>query len=53
MRVESAVAPKAVMDNNMVYRIERINIFPDYDPLAIRSDSTLVSRLARARCRAS
>lgn len=36
---------QAVMDNNMVYRIERINIFPDYDPLAIRSDSTLVSRL--------
>ena len=36
---------QAVMDNNMVYRIARINIFPDYDPLAIRSDSTLFSRL--------
>ena len=36
---------QAVMDNNMVYRIQRINLFPDYDPLAFRNDSTLVSRL--------
>ncbi|MDE5906306.1 MAG: BamA/TamA family outer membrane protein, partial [Alistipes sp.] len=36
---------QAVMENNAVYRIERINIFPDYDPIAIRSDSTLLSRL--------
>ncbi len=36
---------RAVMNNNTVYRIGRINIFPDYDPLAIRSDSTLFSRL--------
>ncbi len=36
---------QAVIDNNAVYRIERINVFPDYDPIAIRSDSTLLSRL--------
>lgn len=36
---------QAIMDNNMVYRIDRINIFPDYDPAAIRTDTTLVSRL--------
>ena len=36
---------QAVMDNNTVYRIQRINIFPNYDPLALRSDSTLFSRL--------
>ncbi len=34
-----------VMDNNTVYRIDRINIFPDYDPTAFRTDSTLLSRL--------
>ena len=34
-----------VMDNNMVYRIDRINIFPDYDPTAARTDTTLLSRL--------
>ena len=36
---------QAVMDNNMVYRIDRINVFPNYDPTVIRSDSTLLSRL--------
>ncbi|WP_418982194.1 BamA/TamA family outer membrane protein [Alistipes sp.] len=36
---------QAVMDNNMVYRIDRINIFPDYDPTAARTDSTLLQRL--------
>ena len=36
---------QAVMDNNMVYRIDRINIFPDYDPTLARTDTTLVSRL--------
>ena len=34
-----------VMDNNMVYRIDRINIFPDYDPTVARTDTTLLSRL--------
>lgn len=34
-----------VMDNNMVYRIDRINIFPNYDPTVARTDTTLVSRL--------
>lgn len=34
-----------VMDNNMVYRIDRINIFPDYDPTVARTDSTLLERL--------
>lgn len=33
------------LDNNAVYRIERINVFPDYDPTAARLDSTFLSRL--------
>lgn len=36
---------KAVMDNNLVYRLGRINIFPDYDPTELRSDTTLLARL--------
>ncbi len=36
---------QAVMDNNMVYRIDRINIFPNYDPTIARTDTTLLSRL--------
>ncbi len=36
---------QAVMDNNMVYRIDRINIYPDFDPIALRTDSMLFSRL--------
>lgn len=36
---------QAVMDNNMVYRIDRINIFPDYDPTVARTDTTLLERL--------
>ena len=36
---------RAVMDNNMVYRIDRINVFPNYDPTVARTDSTFVSRL--------
>ena len=36
---------KAVMDNNLVYRLGQINIFPDYDPTEIRNDTTLLSRL--------
>ncbi len=34
-----------VMDNNMVYRIDRINVFPAYDPTVARTDSTFLSRL--------
>ena len=36
---------QAVMDNNMVYRIDKINIFPDYDPTVARTDTTLLARL--------
>lgn len=36
---------RAVMDNNMVYRIDGINIFPDYDPAAVQRDSTWRLRL--------
>jgi len=36
---------QAVMDNNMVYRIDRINIFANYDPTVARTDTTLLSRL--------
>lgn len=34
-----------VMDNNAVYRIEGINVFPDYDPAVARTDSLFLSRL--------
>lgn len=34
-----------VMEDNTVYRIERINVYPDYDPTTARTDSTLLSRL--------
>ena len=36
---------QAVMDNNMVYRIDRINVFPAYDPTVARTDSTFLLRL--------
>lgn len=36
---------RAVMDNNMVYRIDGINIFPDYDPSEAQNDDTWRSRL--------
>ncbi|MFR2525864.1 BamA/TamA family outer membrane protein [uncultured Alistipes sp.] len=36
---------EAVMDNNTVYRIDRINIFPDYDPITARLDKEYASRL--------
>ena len=36
---------KALMENNMVYRLDRINIFPDFDPTEIRNDTTLLQRL--------
>ena len=36
---------EAVMDNHTVYRIDRINIFPNYDPAAARSDPHFRDRL--------
>ena len=33
------------MDNNMVYRIDQINVFPNYDPTVARTDSTFLQRL--------
>lgn len=36
---------QALMENNAVYRVDQINVFPDYNPMAVRSDSTLYSRL--------
>ncbi|WP_295940869.1 BamA/TamA family outer membrane protein [uncultured Alistipes sp.] len=36
---------QAVMDNNMVYRVNEINVFPAYDPTVMRMDSTMLSRL--------
>ena len=39
---------RAIMDNNMVYRIDEINIFPDYDPAAVQNDPTWRSRLDTA-----
>ena len=36
---------RARMDDNTVYRIDRINLFPDFDPTALRQDTTLLRRL--------
>lgn len=36
---------RARMDDNTVYRIDRINVFPDFDPTAIRNDTTFLARL--------
>lgn len=34
-----------IMENNTVYRINEINVFPDYDPVIMRTDTTALSRL--------
>lgn len=34
-----------VMDNNMVYRVDQINLFPNYNPTVARTDSLYASRL--------
>lgn len=34
-----------VMDNNMVYRVDRINVFPDYDPTLAGTDTMQHLRL--------
>lgn len=34
-----------IMDNNTVYRLRRINIFPDFDPSIARNDTNLLQRL--------
>lgn len=36
---------QAIMANNTVYRINQINIFPNYDPQTGRADSTFLDRL--------
>ena len=36
---------RARVDDNTVYRIDRINVFPGFDPTAIRHDTTLLRRL--------
>ena len=36
---------RPIMDNNMVYRIDGINIFPDYDPAVVQNDPAWRSRL--------
>ncbi len=36
---------QAVMDNNTVYRIDRIHLFPDYEPNRARTDSAYYTRL--------
>ncbi len=36
---------QAIMNNNMVYRVDRINVYPNYDPTLMRTDTTLISRL--------
>ncbi len=36
---------QALKDNNMVYRIDQINLFPNYDPTVAKTDSLYVSRL--------
>lgn len=34
-----------MMEDNTIYRIDRINIFPDFDPTTLRNDSTRLGRL--------
>ncbi|MEG1645715.1 MAG: BamA/TamA family outer membrane protein, partial [Alistipes sp.] len=36
---------EAIMDNNTVYRIDEINIFPNYNPTIARTDSLFLSKL--------
>ena len=36
---------RAMMEDNTIYRIDRINIFPDFDPTTLRNDSTRLGRL--------
>lgn len=36
---------QAIMENNMVYRLGKINVFPNFDPAAVRTDTTLFARL--------
>lgn len=36
---------RARMDDNTVYRIDRINVYPEFDPTAIRNDTMLLTRL--------
>ena len=36
---------RAMMEDNTIYRIDRINIFPDLDPTTLRNDSTRLGRL--------
>ncbi len=36
---------KAILDNNHIYRIRNINVFPDYDPIVATTDSLYKTRL--------
>lgn len=36
---------EAIMDNHTIYRIDRINIFPNYDPTVLRTDPHFRERL--------
>lgn len=42
---------EAVMENNTVYRIRRINVYPDYNPASQQRDSTFFLRLDTLRYR--
>lgn len=42
---------QAQRENSSVYRIDRIDVLPDYDAARIRSDSTLLARLDTTRYR--
>lgn len=42
---------EAVMEDNTVYRIDRIRVFPHYDPTEVRSDSLFLERLDTVRYR--
>ncbi len=41
----------AIMEDNRVYRVDRINVFTDYDPTAARTDRSYARRLDTLRYR--
>ncbi len=41
----------AVAENNVVYKYDRINVYPDYDPAIARDDTTMLRQLDTLRYR--
>ncbi len=41
----------AILTNNMRYRVEEVNMFPDYDPTIVANDSSFLSKIDTTRWR--